>query len=739
MESYRPFGLGVLRRGAAFFFANYWISSVDPNASDANAGTSREAPWATTAPLLALAATPGALTGKRVGFERGGSYAPFDTTVIVADDCSMLAYGAGDTLPFFDCTASIPAAWTLHAAGIWKVTLTRAASVKNTGNYFRTTTWETPDGVEHTDLFPMRKVESLAALSGKGNYACFADGEAGTTITLYMNAPSDPGADGAAYRWSRYSVAVNLSGARNRIAGLWARGNANQDGMFRLAGDAGGHVLSRCRMDWGCRHSALVASGPALSIAELNEFNGGANEVDPIGTLSNGTANSLVFNSADHQTAHCISQFNVYNGMGRRNYAGAGVRSNFTGPYGHDSVAGRAMATFVSEGDEFIDMAVAAGACGIVTQFKDQKHTRSIDGMEVNSNDIDVSMTGLVAGSTIDRLLTNAARTGITLRYHDNGLVYIPDCGAGASGWVRAGEGVTAEMDLDFENNAFVIQGTRTANANRVFIDLRDGALRWVGNTIGPAVAPPVDLIFDLGTGVAIDSDNDDNAYPVGSNFRIASTTYRGLVAYRVAAGGEVGSTYRDLPSPEYADTFNGSDANLETLGYTRISGAAGALQRKSNLLYAASTTQSVYTRGDLSGLEHYVSYTLKGISAGGGPGPALRILDGTTFLLSRQTSTQHQLQLMLAGVSSVPVASSAVTPAVDQHVVVVLRNYTDPFTEAVTMRAWIIVDGGLVIGMSEITAASIVAEPTVGAIARNTVTDMLDDLSFGPAPIGVL
>ena len=310
--------------------ADYYIDGT--SGDDGNDGLTNATAYASFAPLIALSA--GSLDGKVVAVRRGTSVAPMDASVFVADGCTVKSYPSHIlSKPYIDCTAAI-GAWTLHASGVYKVTLTRdhSGGAKYFGNYFR-------------NAVPMRKVQSVAALSGKGNFVVFAENETTGTVTLYMNAPSDPGADGAAYRWAKYGHAVRLSGAGNNAFGLEGFACGQQDGMFVLAnaGDnAGGHTLADCTMWWGGRHSALIGSGALASASLRNKYYGGANEIETGGVLNaSGTANSLVFNTPDHSGANCVSQGNVYDGMGRQNYI-AGTPRNFTGPYGHDGVDGRA-------------------------------------------------------------------------------------------------------------------------------------------------------------------------------------------------------------------------------------------------------------------------------------------------------------------------------------------------------------------------------------------------------------
>lgn len=704
---------------------DYFISSVASNANDVlNTGTSATAPWATIAPLLVLGAVTGALNGKVIAFERGGQYTPMDLATITADDCTVTDYGnSAANRPFFDLFNPLDGVWTLDSAGIYKMTLSRQANSKNRGNYRR-------------NAWPMRKVESKAALAGKPVNTVFVDLETGSAPVLYMNSAVDPSTDGAIYDYSKFSIAISLNGSRNKINGIWTRGNAGQDGGLRLGGGIGGNTLSGCRVDWGSRHSAYIASGILTSYCLSNEFYGGANEIEDGNILSAGAANAVVFNSPDHSMATCISQGNVYNGMGRNNPI-SGARSNFTGPYGHDGVAGRPMLRFESVGDVYIDMAQGPGVCGQVNVFANPTFTRCIEGMSINAANISMEMYGASSGSAIDRLFANLVNAGVTCYLHDCPLINIPDCGAGGAGWVLAGTGSTAVTNMRVEDCSFNISGMRTANTNRFFLSIRAGNLTFKRNKVGPNLAPPVSLMFNLGAAVTVDASNDGNFWANGVNFSKGGTTYYGLQAWQTATGTEATSVYLGVPTAEFTEDFNGADASLDAVpGWSRLNGVSTDLQRKSGRLYnnSVSGTPTAYPRGDLSSDDQYTRFVLRNTGSAGGA--ALRLVDASNLMFVRATGAAVALMKTVAGTTTQSTATSGITPALNNVILVVIRWHLDPVLLTYSMRASIVIDGALGIGFQDVTISGFEQERTCGAVSRAVQTDLLDDLTFGPAPL---
>ena len=202
-------------------------------------------------------------------------------------------------------------------------------------------------------------------------------------------------------------------------------------------------------------------------------------------------------------------------------------------------------------------------------------------------------------------------------------MLNIRDCGGGSAGWVRAGEGSTAITHLTIEDSEIFIAGARTANPSKKFIRVRAGSVKFKRNKIWPRLAPPVDIMIETSIGGgACTLDLSDNTYPIGSNFSHGGVTYRGLAAWQAGVSSDSGSAYHAERVPEYIEDFVGEDAVLSAVPqWVQLSGGASDLQRKAGALYSANNTGTagVYTIGDLSSDDAYVTYVNKNTASGGG------------------------------------------------------------------------------------------------------------------------
>jgi hypothetical protein len=721
-------GLTDLSRWTAAAGAAYDGTYISATGDDSTGDGTHGNPYRSFAPLLAEA--DGTYDDETIILMDDGDYAAMDMDLLTADNCTIKGSGTGTDRPYIDCTAAIPASWTLHAAGIYKVTLTRdyaGTDAKLFGNYFY-------NGV------PMRKVESVAALSGKGNSVIFAENENTQTITLYMNAAADPGADGAAYRWSKFGKALHIRGRGNRIEGIEAFGPCHQDGSLVLDGDGadkatlGGNVLADSVLWWGSRHSAYIGSGGlAASIVEGCNFKGGADEVETGTTLnSTGTANAIVFNSPDHSTATCISRNNVYDGMGRANYV-TGATRNLTGPYGHDGVAGRAMVSFTSEGDTYTGCAVGSSACATTNAFDDNVYTGTIAAFDVTVSNLTITFTNNTG--TVDRIVRDAtaSRTG-TINLSGNVLT-APDMGAGSAGFVAV-EGASTNWTLNIGADQWDIAGIRATNiSNATLIRHQAGALNINGLSMSFRSSAIILTTIQAGfSGGTVTYTGNNNTWHRGFKAVLNGTTYSGLAAWQ-AVPYDAASVSVAYPAAQATASFNTANANLEAVSpWSAYSGgAAGAMAVDTNMLKANSTTLTGYKFVDAAQFDRWARWTVKGAGTAG-PVVAVGIVDKDNWFGVRWSSSQFQGQLDLAASFTQPLSSTGFTPTANDDACHFWRSVVDPVTGATALRSTFIVNDKQVWTNQAVTAAALNSAAAVGVVARSvTQNPWIDDLSVGP------
>lgn len=664
--------------------ADFYISGTGSNT---NAGT-KDAPYRDFSPLLAMAVN--SLDNKIISVERGTTLPAFDTQVITAKNLLITTHGSLEKeRPFIDCTALIPSEdWTLHSTGVYKCTLTHNTHSKTYPNFFN-------NGV------PVQKVTSISALANASDFAVYADNQTNATFTAYIKASSAP----TGIRWSKYGIAINVLGEGSIIDNFYALGNADQDGAFKIStpSNEGGCTLSRCRVDWGSRHSAYVGSGAKTSVVEYCEFYGGADDVETGNVLNTGGgANAVVFNTTDHQNAVCISRFNVYDGLNRPNYNSPSSPTYFTGPYGHDGAEGRPMTEFYSIGDTFRNIEGVHSMCaqkGEITGaiFENVTQLFSVD-------DQNCAYTMKNCKGNLEQLVRGTAYN-TTINWLDNEIV-CKDMARGTPGFVRTGE-TNGVVDLKINGGVLDVQGIRTSSApdNRTIFRMKNGSLQINNLKVLPEIATPFTYAIDIVSGGAFTLSNasDNNTWSLGTVFRVGSTKYN-LSRFK-NAGYEGANSKPHTIYATHKDDFDRADSVLANNGYKLIAGDTATFSVKSNKLTTMNGTTSIVSFGSLPSINMWAKKSVSAISSNAGIG--LSLLDASNFMIGRETSTRYEIQVINGGASTV-YGSTDVTPAVGHEVYYVIKDYVDPLTKVTSKRAWIVADNQNILTLSPIVIPSV-------------------------------
>lgn len=703
LDSYRA---GIVK-------ADYYLSDFG---SDTNAGTF-EQPFRSFSPLLAMSA--GVLNNKIIALRCGSSFAPMDISFLSANNCLITSYGnVAEGRPFIDCTAPITETWTEHATGVWKATFTHIGDIKIFPNFFK-------NGI------PVQKVIGITALASASDNAVYAENQTSNTFTAYMKSSVNPATDGNSYRWSKYGSAITLVGTDSTIDNIYAFGNAHQDGalVVKTSDASGGCKLSRCRVDWGNRHSALVGSGTRQSVAEFNEFYGGADDVETGNVLNaGGGANALVFNSADHQTATCIDRYNVYDGLTRPNYNTPASLTYFTGGYGHDAVETRPMLKYIAYGNTFKNVETVHSCCAVTGTFDDC----TFDNVTqlFSADDVDTNYTLSNSKGNVEQLV-RGTNLNITLLWKDNEII-VNDLARGTAGFVRYAEGA-GSINLTYDGGTLDVRGVRssTAPANRVINRVKNGSLKVSNLTVLPVLATPFTYFTDVISGGAftLDAASGNNKYSIGTVFRRNGTEYN--LAGWIGAGYEQATSKRhDMPIATLQDNFARTDKLLVDDVYVNVGGVTSSLAISSNKLATLNGSTQAVKLGSVESQNIWCRKITQ--STVGSSGIALLVENDTNFILLRENSTQYQLQVSNAGAFTT-LNASGVTPAVGQEAIAVIKTVIDPATKAASKRAWLIADNRNVLQNEQITMpATMVNTKTAGFVGRGAANPLLSDASWG-------
>ena len=691
---------------------DYYIAA---NGSDTNAGT-KDLPFKSFAPLLAMASN--SLDNKVIALRCGDTIDAMDDGVINAKNCVITSYGdIALGRPFLDCTDLITETWTEHSTGIWKVSLTHKSNIKIYPNFFK-------NGI------PVQKVTSVANLASASDKAVYADNQTNATFTLYMKSDVNPSIDGNIYRWSKYGHAIRLNGEGSIIDNLHSFGNANQDGAFIVTTDnnAGGVKLSRCRVDWGNRHSALVGSGIRPSIAEYNEFYGGANDVETNNILSTGSANALVFNTPDHTQAVCIDRYNIYDGLTtRQNYNLPTALTYFTGGYGHDGILGNPMLKYIAIGNTYKNMIQISRTCSLNGSFENCVLQNISVFLSCNSSNVNYMIKNC-QGYT-DQIIYGTTQN-TTLNLINNDFI-IRDLGGGTAGWVRYAES-SGNIYLTISGGTLDVQGIREGSIpdNRTLFRVKNGSLKINNFTIYPKMGTHFTYVVDIRSGgiFTLNSTSGGNTYPVGAIFMNAGVIYD--LAGWISAGFEQNTSITHaLPIMEIKDDFNRSDKLLVNDVYVNLGGSTTPLAiRNKKLATLDGTTQAVML-GKVSSQNMWVRKITE--STVGSSGLALLVADQNNFILLRETSTQYQFQICNGGTFKTN-SVNGITPAAGHEVIAVMRKVTDYYSKNTYTKMWIIVNNRTYLNGSNFTVPPALSGVlNVGFVGRGAANPLLSDASW--------
>jgi hypothetical protein len=625
--------------------------------------------------------------------------------ILVGDDVTVRPSGYGE-MPEFHCDDVVTDLFIkdVSETDIWDVTIAIPGGPKCLGN----------TGYDDTML---RQVATLAALRLASADTSFVVNWSATSTTwrYKSGAGVNPNLDGRAYWWTRRDSGIFITGNRARISTMLTRRNAHQDGSLRIGGtDA---YVEACRLEDGARHNGY--SGVGATWIDCY-FYRGRNDLE-----SPGTANGLVVNQPTITGQMATVTNCIFDGGGLTDATGNLI---FTGPYSHGSVSTQVLATFNVSGCTFIDCASGPNACAVTNNITGSTMTRVQQGVGVN-NVGTINISGTTAGSTLNVLYKNEVAVGTLVVNSSNNRFSIPDLGGGAAGFYKT-EPAGTTTNLTINGDVIDVLGVRglTTNANRQLIRHRNGNLKINNMIVGPAVCNRAENLIVAGFGggvVTYDTASNDNQWPVGGQGTLNGTAYTTLAAWKAGTGADAATVTLALPTAVLSDNFVGAAGNLENHApwVKMTGGAVGALQLNgAGAVNAASGTFTGYGMGDLASSNQCIQFTISGVNAVSGGGPALRIVDVSNALWFRFRSGAFEIAMVLAGVVSQVDSSTTVLPVAGDVVIWALEEVTDPNTGAVSTRSWMYVNNRLLRGMIQITAPALVAEKTVGAVARSTI-----------------
>ena len=690
---------------------DYYISDAG---SDANSGTTIDLPFASFVPLLAMPSN--SLDNKVIAIKCGSSIPAMDLTPLKAKNCIITTYGEIELgKPFIDCTAPLTETWSEHQTGVWKVELSHNSNIKKYPNFFK-------NGV------PVQKVTSISALAAASNNAVYADNQTASTFTLYMKSSVNPSTDGNTYRWSKYGMAVYLVGEGSTIDNLRSFGNGHQDGAFVVnsLNNAGGCKLSRCRIDWGNRHSALVGSGAKPSVAEFNEFYGGADDVETGNVLSTGSVNAFVFNTNDHSNAVCIDRYNIYDGLSRPNYNLPTSLNYFTAGYGHEGIASNPMLKYTALGNTYRNILSVHSSCGQTGLFKNCTFDNVSTFINVERNNGNYIMEN--CRGNIEQLLYGT-NINFTFAWKNNDIT-VRDLARGTAGFVRYGEG-SGSVNLTFDGGSLDVRGVRAgaSTGNNTIVRVKNGNLKINNLKVYPKMGTFFTNWVDVQTGgtFTFDATSGNNTYPVGTTFRRLGVNYS--LAEWISAGYESNTSQSyTLPVAELYDDFSRSDKLLTNDVYVNLGGVTDALAINSNKLATLKGNTQVAMLGNLESQNRWCRKITQ--STAGSSGIALLAKDQNNFILLRETSSAYQIQTFDAGNSSI-LNSSGVTPAIGDEVIAVMRYVKDFYTGNSVWRVWIIVNNKTVLNQPITMPTALASIFSVGFVARGAANPLLSDASW--------
>ena len=665
---------------------------VDPEAgSDSNSGATAALAFATLAPLEAMAS--GALTGKTIAIKAGHTYTSYLWTS--DDNVTVTRYGFG-TNPLGECRDFIAAAdWTVNATYSdcydATVTITTDDLPKFMGNVWR-------------NEMILEQKSSLSACATSEGTAYVSGWTTSTTLTVTVNTGGVPPATDEISVSARAAF-LQLYGDGCQIIGIDAIGNGTQNGSLVLGFN--GKVSFASALD-GCRHALYAKPG---TVIEDSTFTRGRNDLEAPGSANSVVVHNGTLAGYDFQTRRCT-------------FDGGEGGANYTGPYGHGSLGTEVYDRVHHDRNTYKNMELGHVLCAqsMIVSNPDVKYVDMF--IQAGGGVGDCTVYGLNDGARINRLIEFSV--GGKFRSRLNGSVSIPALGAG---YYRAAASVDAEIYVDGDNLTVEAEEALSSPSHIAF--MYRGKLDMRNCVIGPALACPVDEVIRVGTTATSTVVSKNNVFPVGSKFQVNGTNYANLDDFQ-AAGFDTGSTEAALPAALYSDTFNRPNENLEVDDmWTRIGGTAGHVAVASNALSVSGTSQGLLHVPAMPTQNMWVKATVKGVPAFGGPLLVVQAKDDTNWVGLRWSASGYQVQICADGSFVGPGAISGVTAAVDDQVILAIRDgiiyvYQKPTGDSSYTRIG-------VYQLSYYTAAMFNTYRRAGVVSRNsTASPWIDNFSCG-------
>lgn len=648
--------------------------------SDTNSGKSP------TSPFLTLSAAQAVTTsGTRLALASGSTW--LEQYSVTASGVTVSVYGTG-IAPYIDCRDVVSnGVWakTGGQTNVYQATITLPNNVKALGN------------VWFDETFAVQKT-SIALVDGAAGSAFVSDWTA-ATATLYVNLPGvqkDPSLANVAIRYSRRLYAITTTGNNCLVHGVRTRGNAHQDGSIALYGT--GNVIDGCRIEDGCRHSALLAAG---SLCSNTYFYQARNDLES-GACSMLVVNQPDLSAASYGTSGCTFDANNVSGQ------------TISGFDAHDAVSNRKAISCTHVNPTFM-----SGCLGT----NDNATTQTITNPVLVNAGTFLAPANTGATTTITNLTGNLSGTARLLNSTAGGTTAI--FSGGSLTVAQVGPGVVSATNTGANCNVAVsgMTWTLTATGSSVFevFHIAAGALTLTGSTFGPVVACPFAIFANVGitTGGTITANN--NTYPIGASWKLNDTLYSTLATWQ-ATGQDAASAY-GTPTVTFADDFNRANQNLEASpNWTRVDGTAGALQIVSNQCAVSSATSTAYQSPTIGSNDMYARVTVANVATSLDFGGALRVTNKTNAMGATWTNTQYKFWTCIAGSFSQKIVVSQ-APILGDDVIAAARGDF----------AYLYVNNAQIGGPSS-TGSSALTAQTPGLVDTGTiVSPAYDNYSSGP------
>lgn len=666
-------GRALLARRAKY---DYCLSSLV--ASSGN-GRSPSSPFATVAELVA--AVSGGRSGLRIGVERGSTWP--EQMTLTGSDILVEEYGYSSNAPFFDCLDLIDPASITKVGGL---NITYRATVALPGN---------PSflgNVEFDSTMAVQRASSALVDANAGSAYAVDWTAVSTTLDFSLPDGSDPRLGIVAVRYTRRSNAISITGNNNAVRGIRARGNGHSAGMIYLVGQ--NQLVESCRLEDCSRHAVYFGAG---SRVRKNYFYRGRNDIE-------GAWNSVVWNQSLITSGQLYSEGNIYD---------AGGLPLGSALLAHDDTAGHLAQSLTSDGDT-VKNAMGMGGNTALTTINDPVF---VDAGGIAAPNTGVTVINNMSGNIADAARIADMTVGGTLTI--SGSLTAAQVG---DGLVRS-TSTAEDFNLTFTNFALTV--TDYGASNFKLIKIARGNFVQNGCTYGPTLGARVIDWFEVGIGATGTITGNNNTFAYGTNFKLNGTEYRNLADWTAASGQDAASGYGAITT-SFTDNFNRANGNLSVGdSWTLLAGAAGAGQVQSNMVRSTTGlgTGAFGTPG-MGTIDHYAKATSKTTATSGKIPISCRVTDSANYVGSSWGGGAYQLTKVVNNSGVQVGASSGITPASDDEVVVAMKG--DYGTVYVNKKRAI---GPLACSLSGALTSQRAGMP-LGSAA---VDPLLDDFSCGP------